>query len=106
VCTFVIRLIPRRPTLALEMSAEEREIMGRHAAHWQPLIEAGQMVVFGPVLDATGSWGLGVIEAHDEAELRALAAADPAVSTGIAEIELGRVLSGFIRAHERSPVIH
>jgi len=27
------------------MSHEEREIMGRHAACWQPLIEAGQMVV-------------------------------------------------------------
>lgn len=100
---FVFRLITPRPTFALDMSDEEREIMGRHAAHWQPLIESGRMVVFGPVLDETGSWGLGVVEADDEDELRKFAAADPAVTTGTAEIELGRMLSGFARALERSP---
>jgi hypothetical protein len=36
------------------MTDEERAIMGRHAAHWQPLIDSGQMVVFGPVLDGSG----------------------------------------------------
>ena len=71
--------------------------MGRHAAYWRPFIESGQMVVFGPVLDSTGSWGLGVIEAEDEDELRAFAAADPAVTTGTAEIELGKMLAGFVR---------
>jgi uncharacterized protein YciI len=99
---FVFRLIPHRPTFALDISDQEREIMGRHAAHWQPLIDSGQMVVFGPVLDETRSWGLGIVEA-DEAELRALAASDPAVVTGLAEIELGRMLAGFVRGRERSP---
>jgi uncharacterized protein YciI len=47
------------------MNDEEREIMGRHAAYWQPYIDSGQMIVFGPLLDDTGSWGLGVIEAED-----------------------------------------
>jgi uncharacterized protein YciI len=98
--TFVFRLISPRPTFALDMTDEEREIMGRHAAHWRPLIESGQMVVFGPVLDDTGSWGLGVVEADDEDQLRAFAASDPAVTTGTAEIELGRMLSGFVRAIE------
>jgi YCII-related domain len=64
--TFVFRLKAPRPNFALDMSDEEREIMGRHAAYWQPLIDSGQMVVFGPVLDDTGSWGLGVVEAEDE----------------------------------------
>jgi uncharacterized protein len=79
------------------MTDEEREIMGRHAAYWRPFIDSGQMVVFGPVLDGTGSWGLGVIEADDEDELRAFAAADPAVTTGTAAIELGKMLDGFVR---------
>ena len=43
------------------MSEEEREIMARHAAHWQPWVESGQMVILGPVFDASGSWGLGVL---------------------------------------------
>ena len=48
--TFVFRLIAPRPTFATDMTDEEREIMGRHAAHWQPYLDAGQMVIFGPVL--------------------------------------------------------
>ena len=95
--TFVFRVTAPRPNFALDMSDEEREIMGRHAAHWQPLIDSGQMVIFGPVLDSTGSWGLGVVESDDEGELRALAARDPAVTSGTAEIEIGRMLAGFVR---------
>ena len=73
--------------------------MGRHAAHWQPYIDAGHMVVFGPVLDGTGSWGLGVVEAEDddEDELRAFAAQDPVVTTRTATMEIGKMLTGFVR---------
>jgi uncharacterized protein len=95
--TFVFRLIAPRPTFALDMSDDERAVMGRHAAHWQPLIDAGQMVVFGPVLDSTGSWGLGVVEAEDEDELLHFAATDPVVTTGTATVEVGRMLAGYVR---------
>jgi uncharacterized protein YciI len=95
--TFVFRLLAPRPNFALDMSDEEREVMGRHAAHWQPYIDSGQMVIFGPVLDGTGSWGLGVIHADDEDELREFAAHDPVVTTGTASIELGKMLQGFVR---------
>ena len=94
---FVFRLKASRETFALDMTDEEREVMGRHAAYWQPFIDSGQMVIFGPVLDSTGSWGLGVVEADDEAELRAFAAEDPAVTSGTAEMELGEMLAGFVR---------
>jgi uncharacterized protein len=95
--TFVFRLKAPRPNFALDMSDEEREVMGRHAAHWQPYIESGQMVIFGPVLDNTGSWGLGVVQSDDEDELRDFAARDPVVTTGTASIELGKMLQGFVR---------
>ena len=95
--TFVIRLISPRPTFALDMTEEEREIMGRHAEHWQPFIDSGRMVVFGPVLDGTGSWGLGVVEADEEDALRAFAAGDPAVTSGTARMEIGTLLAGFVR---------
>jgi uncharacterized protein len=95
--TFVFRLKAPRPTFALDMSDEEREIMARHAEHWRPWVESGQMVIFGPVLDASGSWGLGVVEADDEQELRAFAADDPVVTTGTGTIEVGKMLGGFVR---------
>jgi uncharacterized protein YciI len=95
--TFVFRLLASRPTFAVDMSDGEREIMGRHAAYWRPYIDAGQMVVFGPVLDDTGSWGLGVIEVDDEDELRAFASRDPAVTSGTADMEIGKMVAGFVR---------
>jgi uncharacterized protein len=79
------------------MSEEERAIMARHAAHWQPLVDSGQMVIFGPVLDASGSWGLGVVEADNEEEVRAFAASDPVVTTGTGTVEIGRMLAGYVR---------
>ena len=95
--TFVLRLKGPRPTFALDMTDAEREVMGRHAAYWQSFIDSGQMVVFGPVLDSTGSWGLAVVEAEDEQALRAFAAGDPVVESGTGEIELGKMLAGFVR---------
>lgn len=94
---FVFRLHGPRPTFALDMTDEEREIMARHAAHWRPFIDSGQMVVFGPVLDNTGSWGLGVVEADDEDQLRAFAASDPVVTTRTGSIDIGKMVAGFVR---------
>src|SRR5438270_1656298 len=100
--TFVFRLAAPRPTFALDMTDEEGEVMGRHAAYWQPLVESGRMVVFGPVLDSTGAWGLGGVEADDEEQLRAFAAGDPGVTTGTAESEMGKMLAGVVRGGRAS----
>ena len=54
--TFVFRIKAPRPTFALDMTDNERGIMARHTAYWQPLIDSGRMVIFGPVLDGSGSW--------------------------------------------------
>ncbi len=97
--TFAFRLIAPRPTFAFDMSDEERAIMGRHAAHWQRYLDAGQMVVFGPFIADEGSYGLGVVEIPDDAEdeLRAFAANDPVVTTGTARIEVAKMIAGFVR---------
>ena len=54
------------------------------------------MVIFGPVLDGSGSWGLGVIEGDDEEEIRAFAG-DPVITSGTADIEVGKLLAGYVR---------
>lgn len=97
--TYVFRLFPPRADFALTMSDEERDVMERHAAHWGPHIASGRMVLFGPCLDGTGSWGLGVLEGEgdDEPELRDHAAKDPAVTDGGISIELGKLLVGYVR---------
>ncbi len=85
---FVYKLIPPRPTFALDMTEEERAVMGAHAAYWHGLLDARTAVVFGPVLDPAGVWGLAVVEARSPDEVHAVGAADPAVSSGVASFDV------------------
>jgi uncharacterized protein len=96
--TFVLRLIAPRPNFAHTLTDAEREIMNRHAAHWSPYLERGDMVVFGPVLTDEDSYGLAVVESDDEQGLREFAAQDPVVTTGTAAFEFGRQAAGHVRA--------
>jgi uncharacterized protein YciI len=95
--TFVLRLIAPRPNYAQTLTDAEREIMNRHAAHWGPYLERGEMVVFGPVLTEDDSYGLAVVETDDEDALRAFVAQDPVVTTGTAHFEFGRLAAGHVR---------
>jgi uncharacterized protein YndB with AHSA1/START domain/uncharacterized protein YciI len=79
---FFCRLLPPRPTFAMDMNAEERAVMQAHAKYWHGLLQAGSVVVFGPVGDPNGPWGLGIVRAADEATAHALEAADPAILSG------------------------
>ena len=101
--TFVLRLIAPRPNFAQTMTDAEREIMNRHAAHWRPYLERGDMVVFGPILTDDDSYGLAVVETDDEQALRDFAAQDPVVTTGTAAFELGRMAAGHVRGTLISP---
>src|SRR5436190_16490715 len=95
--TFVLRLIAPRPDFAGTMTDSEREIMNRHAAHWRPYLERGDMVAFGPVLTDEDSYGLEVVETDDEEALREFAAQDPVVTTETATFEFGRLAAGHVR---------
>jgi hypothetical protein len=65
--TFVLRLIAPRPNFAQTMTDAEREIMNRHADHWRPYLERGDMELLAvtgliedgkltPVVDRTYPW--------------------------------------------------
>ena len=95
---FVLRLIAPRPNFAQTITESEMEVMQRHAAHWRPYLERGEMVAFGPVLTDDDSYGLAVVETDDEQALREFAAQDPVVTTGTATFEVGRMASGHLRA--------
>ena len=95
--TFVLRLKAPRPGFAQTMTDDERAIMNRHAAHWRPYLERGDMVVFGPVLTDDDSFGLAVVDTDDEQALREFTAQDPVVTTGTAVFEFGRLASGHVR---------
>jgi uncharacterized protein YciI len=94
---FFLKLVPPRPTFAEDMTEEEREAMGRHAAYLSGLVDKGIGVAFGPVFDPTGAWGLGIVEAEDEAAARALTEGDPVVVAGIGRYEITPMRLGFLR---------
>ncbi len=75
---FFLRLNPPRPTFSQDMTPEERSVMQRHVAYWTGLMAKGTVLVFGPVLDPRGTYGIGVVGVESEAERDALVANDPA----------------------------
>ena len=79
---FVCRLIAPRPTFAFDMTEAEREMMGRHGAYLRQWAEEGSVILFGPVGDPKGPWGLAIFEAVDEAKVKEIVDGDPVLNSG------------------------
>ena len=99
--TFVLRLIAPRPNFAQTMTDAEREIMSRHAAHWRPYLERGDMVAFGPILTDDDSYGLAVVETDDDQVLREFAAVEAYLGLASPRLSAGYLLADRDRT-ERS----
>jgi|SRR5271165_2729662 len=80
---FLCRLLPPRATFMQDLSANEVDVMKRHVAYWSDLLQRGFVVVFGPVADPKGGWGVGIVRASSEEEMNALRDADPAILANI-----------------------
>ena len=52
--------------------------MQRHVAYWSEKGTRGIAIVFGPVMDPQGVYGMGVYEVEDGTEMRSLIEHDPA----------------------------
>jgi uncharacterized protein YciI len=75
---YALYLNPPRATFMQDMTDEEKKIMQQHVVYWTGLLNKGTVVVFGPVLDPQGGYGLGVVEAENEQQVKDLIAGDPA----------------------------
>jgi uncharacterized protein YciI len=62
----------------MDMTDEERAVMMEHIAYWKKWMDEGRVVVFGPVMDPAGPYGMGVVQAGNEAEVQEFVANDPA----------------------------
>ncbi|HEY5279309.1 MAG TPA: YciI family protein [Pseudolabrys sp.] len=80
---FFVKLIAPRPTFALDMNEAERALMNEHLQYWKGRLDRGEVVVFGPVMDPAGPYGMGVIEAEDERGARVFADGDPVARAGL-----------------------
>jgi uncharacterized protein len=93
---YACELIPPRPTFMEDMDDREREILARHTAYWNRAIERGRAVLYGPVFGPGGAWGLGVFRADGGKDARAFVEADPAVASGMATCNLGKLVEGAV----------
>lgn len=76
---YFFKLNPCRPTFAQDMTDEERAIMQQHVAYWGELMSKGIVVVYGPVMDPKGVYGMAVVKVENEQQLQKLTENDPAV---------------------------
>lgn len=74
---YFFKLIPPRATFSTDMTDHERALMESHVAYWTRQCERGRVVVFGPVADPHGGYGIAVIRANTAADAHALVDNDP-----------------------------
>jgi uncharacterized protein len=92
---FLFRLIPPRADFAQTMTESEQAAMDEHQEYWQQLLRDGRVVVYGPVADPEGVWGMGVLRAADRAEVLEIAEADPSVAAGVNTFEVFEIMDGI-----------
>jgi len=76
---FLCRLLAPRPTFLQDITPDEANVMKEHAAYWASMMQNGVAVVFGPVLDPKGPWGVGIVSVEHEDEMRRIEANDPVI---------------------------
>lgn len=91
---FLFRLIPPRADFAQTMTDDEQQAMARHMTYWQDLLAQGKVVVYGPVADPEGIWGMGVLRAADRAEALTIGELDPSVTAGVNTFEVFEIMGG------------
>jgi uncharacterized protein YciI len=86
---FFCKLTAPRPTFAFDMNESEKALMGEHAQYWLDMLKEDVVLVFGPVMDPNGPFGMGIMEGADETEVRHRTDADPVMKAGIGfEVEI------------------
>jgi uncharacterized protein YciI len=92
---FLFRLIPPRADFAQTMTPAEQHAMAGHRDYWQQLLHDGQVVVYGPVADPEGVWGMGVLRAVSRAQALDLGHNDPSVVAGVNTFEVFEIMGGL-----------
>lgn len=95
---FVCKLLGPRPTFPMDMTPEEAKVVQDHVTYWRDFSDRGIAIVFGPVADPAGIWGLGVVEATSLGEVEAIRDNDPVTKSGLGfRMEIYPMISSVVR---------
>lgn len=97
--SWLIRIIPPRPTFDKDSTPAEDALMEQHFAYWKDLNDKGVCIFGGPVLDPKGVYGIIVVRATTEGEANALAAGDPSVKAGLIKNDVAEMKVAFVPLH-------
>ena len=86
--SWLVVLRPVREEMPFEPTEEESRIVSDHYEYLKRLRAEGRLVLAGPSALPGDSFGLGIFEQDDRAEVEAIVAADPAVTGGIMTAEI------------------
>ena len=86
--SWLVLLRPARDEMPFAPTAEESRIVGEHYAYLKALRVQGRLVLAGPSALPGDTVGTGVFDQEDRAEVEAIVAQDPAVSSGIMTAEI------------------
>ncbi len=84
---YLYRLRAHRADFAQTMTESEGTAMLAHVEYWRGPLAEGRVLIYSPVADPDGSWGLAVVQADSETELETLRASDPAHLANVGEVD-------------------
>jgi len=86
--SWLVVLRPLREEMPFEPTEEEARIVGEHYEYLKQLRAEGRLVLAGPSALPGDTFGLGIFDQDDRADVEAIVAADPAVTSGIITVEI------------------
>ena len=84
---YFFKLIPPRLTFPHDITEEERALMAQHGVYCQQQFDAGKLLAYGPVMASSGAFGMAIVEAADDGEVRHFGENDPSVRGGLNRFE-------------------
>jgi len=97
---FFLKLIPPRPTFAMDMNEYERGLMMQHVTYFGKLFAEKRVLIYGPVMAAEGFFGMGVFQVANETEAKAIMDNDPTILAGLNRYEVAPMRIGGAQAAE------
>lgn len=85
---WLYRIVPSRPEMVLEPTADEQRIVAEHFAYLVELRDRGVVILAGRTQESGDTFGLTIFEAVDEAAAREVMTSDPAVAAGVFDATL------------------
>jgi uncharacterized protein YciI len=80
---FLYKLISPRTTFPQDITCMEMKIMQEHVVYWKDLTDKKIVLLFGPVADPKGTYGLAIVEADDEDVANEYGKHDPAIAADV-----------------------